>query len=204
MPDAAPSLYMATLCYGGTAHAAYARGLLELERACAAEGLPLRVDLNGGDALVGRGRAAVLANFLKSDASLLLMIDPDVAFSPKDVLTLVAAGKDLVGAGAPGGGFEVSAGGSDGPGLQEVDAVDAGFLLLSRSAARRMAEAYPDLSARLGDLGGTGGGAVMVFDSVIEPESGRYLGDAESFCLRWRGIGGRVWLARGLTVTRAA
>jgi hypothetical protein len=65
-------------------------------------------------------------------------------------------------------------------------------LLISRRAARRITDGYRVLHAKLGDLQGLGSEAVMVFDPLIEPATGRYLTDIEAFCHRWRDLGGRV------------
>ena len=198
MSEAEPTLYLAALCYGSSAHARHMRALLALERACAARALPLRLDLGGADALIGRGRAAALARFLRSGASHMLMVDPDRGFEPEQVFRLMDCGKDVIGARLPGG--STPAGLAAGPdGLIRVDAADAGFLMVRRAAARRLVEAYPHLRARLGDVSATELGEVaMVFDSLIEPGTGRYLADDESFCRRWRDLGGAVWLAPAL------
>jgi hypothetical protein len=41
----------------------------------------------------------------------------------------------------------------------------------------------------------------MVFDSFVEPETGRYLTDFEAFCRRWRDLGGEVWADPGCQVS---
>ena len=33
-----------------------------------------------------------------------------------------------------------------------------------------------------------------LFDCIIDPETGTYLSEDYSFCLRWRRIGGEIWL----------
>jgi hypothetical protein len=33
-----------------------------------------------------------------------------------------------------------------------------------------------------------------LFDCIIEPETGAYLSEDYAFCLRWRKIGGEIWL----------
>ena len=81
--SAAPlSIYLATNCYGGQASAAYMQSLLALRAACAARGVGLHVELGGGEALIGRARAAMMARFLAATATHLLFIDSDAASSP--------------------------------------------------------------------------------------------------------------------------
>ncbi len=33
-----------------------------------------------------------------------------------------------------------------------------------------------------------------LFDCIIDPETGAYLSEDYSFCLRWRKIGGEIWI----------
>jgi hypothetical protein len=54
---------------------------------------------------------------------------------------------------------------------------------------RRVAEAHPELVADLAGEGRT----VMVFEPMIEPETGEYLSEDYAFCRRWRDLGGEVW-----------
>jgi hypothetical protein len=35
--------------------------------------------------------------------------------------------------------------------------------------------------------------AVMVFETMIEPETGQYLSEDYAFCRRWRDLGGEIW-----------
>jgi hypothetical protein len=202
-----PSLFVATPCYGGMAHAVYLRGLLALKAACAARGLALHVELGGGDALISRARAALMAQFLASSASHLLFIDADIGFGPEDALRLLAADKPVVGgvyARKPMDGRpatpEVEPLPGSAPrqdGLGSVAFVGAGFLLISRAAAVRLDAAWPRLRARLGDVqGGQTTEAAMVFDPIIDPATGRYLADHQAFCHRWRDLGGEVWADR--------
>ena len=65
----------------------------------------------------------------------------------------------------------------------------------SLDVLRRLEAAYPERRAKLGDVaGGNTPESSMVFDTLIEPETGRYLADHQAFCRRWRAIGGEVWL----------
>lgn len=195
-----PSLCLATPCYAGLAHALYARSLLALGPACAARGVSLEIDLGGGEALIGRARAAMLANFVAGEATHLLFVDADIGFEPEAVFRLLAAGRDIVGGVYPrkskDAGYEVGPplAPEDGDGFQPVAYVGAGLLLISRAAAERMTASYTALHAGLADLRGSRARrAAMVFDPMIEPETGRYLADHQAFCRRWRDLGGTVW-----------
>lgn len=62
-----------------------------------------------------------------------------------------------------------------------------GLLVINRPAAQALTDAYPALAAGLSDVAGAGAKrAAMVFDALIEPETGRYLTDLAAFWWRWR------------------
>jgi hypothetical protein len=201
-----PSIYLATPCYGGQAHAIYMSSLMAFRPACTARGVPLHLDLTGGEALIGRARAAFLAKFLASPATHLMFIDADIGFEPGAVFRLLDAGRDVV-----GGLYPRKAQDQAGPqaleveplpddpapdadGLRRVASLGAGFLMINRSAASRVVEAHPELRARLGDMHALGvAEAVMVFDSLVDLRTARYLPDHQAFCHRWRALGGEIW-----------
>jgi hypothetical protein len=159
-------LYLASPCYGGVAQARFLRALLALRAACAARHIPLQLDLGGGEALTSRGRAAMMATFLMTEASHLVFADSERAFEPEALLDHI-----------------------DGVERPEVARLDGDLLLINRPAAQALAEAYPALAAGLADVAGAGArAATMVFDSLIEPASGRYLTDLDAFWRRWEQI----------------
>jgi hypothetical protein len=181
---AEPFLFLGANCYGGVAKTRFMRSVLALEAACAARGIGLLPKLGAGEALVSRARAGVLAQFLRGDHTHLLIVDGDIAFAADDVLRLLDAGKDVIG-GAPAPGGE---------GLHAVASVSPGLLLVSRRAARTIADGYPALQATLRDIrGASPDPAPMVFDGIVEPGTGRYLADLDAFCRRWRDLGEEVW-----------
>ncbi len=163
MSAANSSIYLATICYGGMAHAEYMASLLAFRPACAAKGVTLHIDLAGGEALVGRGRATLMAKFLTTDATHLLFAESDRAFDAAKVFKLLDEGRDVSGDG------------------------DDGLMMIRRRAAQRMTDAYPELLAKLGDMTGLAvTEATFVFDPIVEAGSGRYLTDLQAFEARWR------------------
>lgn len=82
----------------------------------------------------------------------------------------------------------------DNGGFGEVAYVGTGFLMLQRSAVQKVCDAHPELRAKLGDMGGRlVPDAVMIFESMIEPETGQHLSEDYAFCRRWRDLGGAVY-----------
>lgn len=156
-------------------------------------------------------------------ATHVLFVDADIGFAPANVFRLLDSGKDVVAgvyplkmvdwekvrtaakAGAPdlqaaGLGFVVrflpnpqnSVEVEDG--FARVAYVGTGFLMIRREAVRRVCDAHPELRARMGDMADDlAREAVMIFDTMIEPETGQYLSEDYAFCRRWRDLGGEIW-----------
>lgn len=182
----APSIFLATPCYGGLAHIHFMRSVLDLQAACAARGVGLTVELGGGDALITRARAAMADKFLKSSASHLLFVDADIGFRPEQVFRLLDADRDLVGGVYPiksidwtkvrqaalDGKRDLMAASVgyvvrfianpnnsvevDDDGFGPVAYLGTGFMLIKRAVVERVAAAHPELKARLGDTSGGG------------------------------------------------
>jgi hypothetical protein len=165
------SIHLASLGYGGLVQARFMRSVLALRRACEARGAALRLDLSGGEALVSRGRAGHMARFLAGEATHLVFADAEAAFAAEEVLGLAASAAAVATIGAAPGGAA-----SD---------LRPAVLLIRREAAERMVEAYPELRAGLADIRGGETPAPLLFESLVEPGTGRYLEDVAAFIARW-------------------
>ena len=100
---------------------------------------------------------------------------------------------------------------------QEGDFVTAiyaggGFQLIRRSALERMIAAYPETHfRRVHSMPMTGSrreaaqssNLFALFDCIIDPETGAYLSEDYSFCLRWRRIGGDIWIDAASKLTHS-
>ena len=79
-------------------------------------------------------------------------------------------------------------------GFAQVAYAGTGFLLIQRDAMQRICDAHPELRAKMRDMADTmAQEAVMVFDTMVEPETGQYLSEDYAFCRRWRDLGGEIW-----------
>ena len=87
-----------------------------------------------------------------------------------------------------------------------------GFQLIRRRALEQMIAAYPETHfSRVHSLpmSGTRHEAVQssnlfaLFDCIIDPETGAYLSEDYSFCLRWRKIGGEIWIDAASKLTHS-
>lgn len=220
---APPFLYVAVPCYGGQLTIEHLHSVVALVAACETRGVGCHVELLEDDRIIPRARARLAASFLaRAEATHLFFIDADIAFAPENAFRLLGAGKDLAGgvypikhldwdriraaalAGAPdlqaaalsyvvrflpNPGNEVEVEG----GFAKVAYVGTGFMLVRRTVVEQVAAAHPELVADLGldfeDCGMT----AMIFEPMIEPETGEYLSEDYAFCRRWRDLGGEVW-----------
>lgn len=79
-------------------------------------------------------------------------------------------------------------------GFAQVAYGGTGFLMISRQAMQRLFDAHPELRARMRDMADNAAQeTVMVFETMIEPETGQYLSEDYAFCRRWRDLGGEIW-----------
>jgi len=222
MPDAPkPFLYLAVPCYGGVLTLHFISSLLRLQDACEARGIGLHVDMMGGEALITRARSRLAARFLAHpQATHIHFIDADIGFAPENVFRLLDAGKDVIAAVCPlkkidwdkvrraaQAGVQDLEAASIGyvvrflptadksveveDGIAKVSYGGTGFLMISRQAMQRIVDAHPELRARLSD--DPADQATMVFDTLIEAETGQYLSEDYAFCRRWRDLGGEIW-----------
>lgn len=216
---AQPFLYVATPCHGGQVQIQYLNAVLRLEAACQAQGVGFHLDLLEDDRVIARARARLAHRFLQHEAAThLLFIDADIAFAPETAFRMLATGKDLIAgvcplkqldwekirrnavAGAPdlqaasmgyvlrflpnaAGSVEVE------DGFAQIAYAGTGFMLIRRETVSRVAAAHPELIATLDD----GERVAMVFEPMVEPETGAHLSEDYAFCRRWRDLGGAVF-----------
>lgn len=80
----------------------------------------------------------------------------------------------------------------------EVLEIGTGFMLIKRGVFDKFREEYPHLRYKPDHVGQThfdGSRYIHAFfDTVIDPDTHRYLSEDYMFCQYWRNIGGQVWL----------
>lgn len=173
---AAPSLFVATPCFGGQVTTAYANSMLKLQSACRARSLPFEWLMLGGDALITRARADLVAHFLdRPDATHLLFVDADIGFEPAEVFRLLAFDADVTAGAYPTKRIDwqrvrdVIAAGLPAPqataleyvfevedparivarnGFAQARYAGTGFLLIRRQALAALCRAHPQLQYR--------------------------------------------------------
>jgi len=85
----------------------------------------------------------------------------------------------------------------DADGFMKVREAPTGFMCLKRSVFDRLIAAYPELQYVPDWPKGTypeGGVHYRFFDTMVDPESKRYLSEDYAFCRLWERIGGEVFV----------
>jgi len=218
-----PFIYLAVPCHGAEVSIFFLRSLLNLQGACRLRGVGLQVDFLDSDPLIVRARSRLAARFLaRREASHLLFCDADIGFAPENVFRLLDSGKEIaaavcplksidwekVRAAAQAGKPDLMAAGLGyvvrflptpdnsvevEEGLAKVSYGGTGFLMISRAALERLAAAHPELEADVSDVDDVVARAPMLFETMIEAETGHYLSEDYAFCRRWRDLGGEIW-----------
>lgn len=80
----------------------------------------------------------------------------------------------------------------------EVMEIGTGFMMVKREVFEKFKEEYPHLNYKpdhVGQANFDGSRYIHAyFDTVIDPDSHRYLSEDYMFCQYWRAIGGKIWL----------
>jgi hypothetical protein len=167
---------VATPCFGGQVTTHYANSLLKLQSALGQRDIAFEWLLLGGDALITRARADLVAHFLdRPHATHLLFVDADIGFEPEQVLRLLAFDADMTAAAYPAKTIdwnrvraaiaaqeprpEVAALGyvyefadpamiAARNGFALVRYAGTGFLMIRRPALERLCAAHPELKYR--------------------------------------------------------
>ena len=165
---------------------------------------------NLGD--IVRVRNNILAKFLASDMTHILMVDADIGFPPESVIHMLEADRPFIGAAIPlrrqhWSGVEKFVADYDDISAQSLAAhsvqfniepetttahgafipvkgMGVAFALISREAIERMAAAYPELEYVDED----GNSQTGLFNHMVDPDTRQMLGEDISFCRRWRDL----------------
>lgn len=219
-----PMVFIATPCFGGLVSQHYMLSVVGLMHHASQVGYDATLALLGHDALITRGRNTLIAQFLAvPQASHILFIDADIRFDAEQVTAMLQFNQDVVagiyplkvikwderslGRAQAGEALETAPleyVGSlcDGEELERRGRFSTGiwcgggFMLIKRSAILRMIEAYPE--SRYKKVHALGNASAeenyLLFDCMIDKQTGVYISEDFGFCQKWRDIGGKVWL----------
>ena len=200
-------IFIGTPCYGNMLTADYFKSCLQLTALAAQKKIELQFGTIGNESLVTRARNTLVQLFMDNeDYTHLLFIDADLAFNPESVFRMLDLNEDELHAASLQYNLNVK-----NPkkvmakkGFIEVLDGATGFMLIKRNVFKKMALAYPHLRFKsdqhLGDPHDKTFGYhdnsdwnYAFFDTMIEPETKRYLSEDYAFCRLWQKIGGKIY-----------
>jgi hypothetical protein len=222
-------VFIATPMYGGQSHGMYVKSCLDLQTVMQQYGIECKFSFLFNESLITRARNYLVDEFIRSEYTHLLFIDSDIHFNPKDVITLLALDKDVIGAPYPKKSINwsnISHAVKTHPSLNpkeletivgeyvfnvvkgtqqfsvseplEVMEIGTGYMMIKRHVFDKFREAYPEFRYKPDHVGQEhfdGSRYIHAyFDTVIDPDSHRYLSEDYMFCQWWRKIGGKVFL----------
>lgn len=153
-----------------------------------------------GNALIADSRSIIATKFFEeSDCDQLIFVDNDVSWEAGALLKLIDAPEDLVAGIYPKRRDPIEypvhylekkeLWANPDTGLLEVKAVPTGFMKISRGCIAKLIEAYPESHRYEADSEKR---FYPLFDHIFEDDY--KWGEDYSFCIRWRKIGGKVWI----------
>ncbi|MGD0633120.1 MAG: hypothetical protein ABSA13_02400 [Beijerinckiaceae bacterium] len=219
-----PLVFIATPCFGGLVSQHYMLSVLGLMHHAAQVGFDATLALLGHDALITRGRNTLVSQFLAvPDATHILFIDADIRFEAQQVTSMLQFNQDVVAGiyplkvinwNAQGVARAESGEALETAPLEYVGSLcegaelerrgrfatgiwcGGGFMLIKREAILKLIAAYPE--ARYKKVHAFGNAAAeenhLLFDCMIDKQTGVYISEDFGFCQKWRDIGGKVWL----------
>jgi hypothetical protein len=194
-------IMIAMPAYTGTVHMGTMRSLFTDLISLIKRGDKFTLVDDVGNALIADCRGVIATNFFHSDCDELIFIDSDVAWQAGALLKLVDAPVDLVAGIYPTRAEPIryNVRYLDKPelwadpvtGLLEVQCAPTGFMKISRNCIAKMIEAYPKTGfhheCKTKQF-------YPLFDYIYDEKLKYKWGEDYSFCIRWREIGGQVWV----------
>lgn len=160
------------------------------------------INLHRSGSLIISERNAILAEFIKSDCTHLMMIDADMGWKDQDIYNLLEQNKPIIGCCYLGKGdkgyifrpmnkecIEIEE-----CGMVKARAIPAGFILISREAINQMIEKLPNLFYKSND----GVEEYGFFNTMVRDKE--FWGEDFSFCLLAGDAGLQVWINPYITL----
>jgi hypothetical protein len=211
-------LMIATPYYMSQEFATYGDSMLEMVRFLDAAGVQWQKQSLRGDSYIDRAKNSIVANFLESDCSDLLMIDSDMEFAPDAVARMLRHPQEIVAGFFPTknlwgtfcGALAADDEGNipdlktavelwDGSCLFKAYLLPGGFLRIKRAALERFADHYPELVYQ--DPYADPSKPNRIYTSFFECMVHDHVrfGEDATFCRRVREMGGDLWCDPAIT-----
>lgn len=182
--------------YGGTIGAECMASVVPAILAMGEAGFGVDLCIETGNCHVDDARNSLVRYFLEGDCESLIFIDDDVGFDSAALVKLASLDRDLVAGVYPkkqdDAEFPVlplpGERWADRDGLVEVEGAPTGFMKISR----RCLEALRDSHEARAFIGSNGAKHWPIFERCVI--GGRRRSGDYAFCLKWRELGGKIWV----------
>jgi hypothetical protein len=182
-PKPQPKIFLATPLYDGRVHHAYMMGTIQMALEFPGELIVGKI----GSSYRPQNHDRLTQMFMHSNATHLLCVNPDIAWSPADAQRLLAVNLDFVTGiygKKRGEGRPLTPERREGD-LLELEYTGAGFMLVTRSCIERMEQAHPELRYDTAT-----GPAYALWSPRFD---GQVYSEDRTFCSYWRALGGQIW-----------
>lgn len=196
-----PHVFIATPAYDGKVNVPYAIALSETMQLLKEHGIESTTHISTSGSLLVAERNRLLERFWLSEATHILCIDADLGWPAQAVIAMLKANKEFIAGVYPSRnvhGFTfrplTNPNGSlinDGH-LLKMEAVPAGFMLISRSAVGKMRNAFPELYYSPKDPRANTESTYCLFNTEVI--DGEFWGEDYVFCVRALKAGVDIWV----------
>jgi hypothetical protein len=196
-------LFIGTPCYGGMITADYFKSCMQLVALASTQKIELQFGTIGNESLITRARNTLVQLFMDGDYTHLLFIDSDLAFNPEAVIRMLEYDKDVVTGIYPRKTIDwikVKKRLKENPEMSEDE------LLAASLQYNLNLKFVPDQHINQShdkefNYHKTSDWNYTFFDTMIEPQTKRYLSEDYAFCRLWQNMGGKIYadVLSGLT-----
>lgn len=174
--------------YGG-AHGLTVSCLLSLQKHLMSVGHTVITDIVANGSILPKVRNGIVKRFIDGDADVLLFIDSDMLFEPRDIEKLINAPFDIsvINYRTKNNAIKWLAVPIDDAGeWREVALAGTGIMAIKREAVEKMVVAYPASYSDNGVM------TPCLFDFVLDDS--KYYGEDYVFCKKFTDIGGKIYM----------
>ena len=193
-------VFIGVPCYTGQTDAVYCSSLIGGIQYGESHGFKYKVHFEVGDADIAKCRNTIVALFMESDCTDLIMTDCDLGFDKDAFVKLMSTPVKVVagcypyrdGSGRYPANISVSPTGHPyiRDGMIRMDRAPTGMMRINRSAIEKFREEHPEWESNL--VTKAGNKIWSIFVSGMHPDGNWYSEDF-MFCTRWREMGGHIW-----------